>query len=37
MLPFQWLLNVIFSEREMAAQGGWDGLGDWDWHIYTTM
>ena len=18
-------------------KGGWDGLVDWDWHIYTTM
>ena len=20
-----------------AGRGGWDGLGDWEWHVYTTM
>ena len=21
----------------LREEGGWDELGDWDWHIYTTM
>ena len=23
--------------KQMYGSGKWDDLGDWDWHIYTTM
>ena len=39
----KWLLNDVMGTDmikiffKKGGSGGWDELGDWDWHIYTTM